>query len=85
MSRKRIFGPVLGVGALLLSVVGVVGAATAAMAVTGPAFSHPDQITNPYLPITKFHRCELAGKDQAAPGVDVITEANGRVKLIGCR
>jgi hypothetical protein len=37
---------------------------TAAAAGTSPTFSHSNQITNPYLPITKFHRCELAGNDE---------------------
>jgi hypothetical protein len=39
---------------------------TIAIASQGATFSHPRQIDNPYLPLTKFERCELRGQEGGA-------------------
>jgi hypothetical protein len=39
---------------------------TAALASQAASFSHPRQIDNPYLPLTKFSRCELRGQEDGA-------------------
>lgn len=69
-------GVLLGAGALALSACGggsdgstaarpaTEGGSGSARAASGLAFSDPTRITNPYLPISKFHRCVLAGNDQ---------------------
>lgn len=36
----------------------------ASQAHSSEKFTHPARITNPYLPISKFHRCRLAGDDE---------------------
>jgi hypothetical protein len=58
-------GAVLGgVSLVLLAFGGRVGVVVA-QAGPGHTFgAHSAKITNPYLPITKFHRCVLAGNDQ---------------------
>ena len=40
---------------------GVLAAGSGAQAPSGPTFSNPGKIDNPYLPLTKFERCVLRG------------------------
>ena len=40
------------------------GTARPAAAGAGPRFSDPRRIDNPFLPLTRFQRCELAGGDE---------------------
>jgi hypothetical protein len=51
-------------GSLLLAAIGSGAAVFGAGPPPAPKFSHSTQITNPYLPITAFERCVLAGTDQ---------------------
>jgi hypothetical protein len=77
--RNRALASLLGAGALGLAACGGgggsdsstgaqrgadTGSAAGAQGGSSLTFSHPSRITNPYLPISKFHRCVLAGKDQ---------------------
>lgn len=50
-------------GSLLLASLGA-GCSAAAGLPAAPKFTNPTKISNPYLPITKFHRCVLGGNDQ---------------------
>ena len=63
--RKAIIASALGAVSLpFVALCGNAGAAAADMQ-AGHAFgADPASITNPYLPITKFNRCRLAGRDQ---------------------
>jgi hypothetical protein len=51
-------------GSLLLAAIGSGAAAIGAGPPPAPKFSHSTQITNPYLPISAFQHCVLAGTDQ---------------------
>jgi hypothetical protein len=51
-------------GSLLFATLGVSGSAVAAGLPPKPKFTNPTNISNPYLPITAFHRCVLGGNDQ---------------------
>ncbi len=64
-SRIRTAAFAAGLAALTLGLAACGGSpATTASAQSGGAFGpHSDRITNPYLPITKFRRCVLTGKD----------------------
>jgi hypothetical protein len=76
MRHKTILGFTLLAGSLLLAACGGSGGGGAtgatesstAQSANGPAFpGDSTTITNPYLPITKFHRCILSGTDGGAP------------------
>jgi hypothetical protein len=61
--RKAI--PAVGIGAVAAAFVALPGCAGGAKASTSPVFDASSaKITNPYLPITKFQHCVLAGNDQ---------------------
>jgi hypothetical protein len=76
--RRASLVSAIGVGSMMLAACGSgggssttqpastsAGAATSAQATGGPAFgSDSTRITNPWLPISKYHRCVLAGNDQ---------------------
>ncbi len=62
MFRKSMFASVLGAAALLCTAFGAVSSA-APYVPAAPKFTNPTNINNPYLPITAFDRCTLAGKD----------------------
>jgi hypothetical protein len=51
-------------GALALAAIASENLAVGAGLPPNPKFSHSTQITNPYLPITSFQHCVLAGTDQ---------------------
>jgi hypothetical protein len=63
MFRKLIIASTVA-GALLTAAIGSGTAALGAGLPPNPKFSQSTQITNPYLPITSFQRCVLAGTDQ---------------------
>lgn len=46
---------------------GVLAAGSGAQAPSGPTFSNPGKIDNPYLPLTKFERCVLRGVAEEGP------------------
>ena len=61
--RKAI--PAFGIGAASVALLVQPGSAGGAGVSTSPIFNaNSNKITNPYLPITKFQRCVLAGNDQ---------------------
>jgi hypothetical protein len=56
---------ILGAGSLLLAACGGGSSSTTTQAASGPTFGGESAtITNPWLPISKYHRCVLAGNDQ---------------------
>ena len=61
--RKAI--PAFGIGAASVALLVQPGSAGGAGVSPNPIFNaNSNKITNPYLPITKFQRCVLAGNDQ---------------------
>jgi hypothetical protein len=54
-----------GTALLIGLMLGALGAGATASA-DAPRFSHPRQIDNPYLPLSKFARCELLGREDGA-------------------
>jgi hypothetical protein len=53
----------LAAAGLCVGVLGAGGAAAQARDTEEPTFSNPTQIDNPYLPLSKFHRCTYKGQE----------------------
>jgi hypothetical protein len=62
MFRRTTIASVLGAAALGCAAFGAVSS-PARYAPPTPKFSNPTNISNPYLPITSFRKCVLAGRD----------------------
>jgi hypothetical protein len=85
--RSRLAALAAGLAAVTLGLAASGGSGTtAASAKPGGAYGRDSaRITNPYLPITKFHRCVLRGKDgnQRLRVVRVLLDRRGRFPLGG--
>jgi hypothetical protein len=94
MRRRAIGAAILGAGALLLAACGGNGdgggggssAGSSPAGATGgsPTFSHSTEITNSYLPISKFDRCVFAGNDEGTE-VQVVRTNLSRTKTFHYR
>ncbi len=83
-------GTTLAAAALAAALAGgaVAAAGDGARAAAGPVFSHPAQIDNPYLPITKFKRCEIRGRSEDGTrtrGVRTVQDATRPFEIGGRR
>lgn len=63
MFRKSMIASALGVALLGCAALSAVSSGAVYTPAT-PKFTNPTSITNPYLPISSFRKCELAGHDQ---------------------
>ena len=81
ISRTRTAALATGLAAVTLGLAACGSSGTtAASAQPGGAFGHESaRITNPYLPISKFHRCVLAGRD-GNQRLRVVRVLQGRTK-----
>jgi hypothetical protein len=82
--RKTTFATGLAAVSILVSACGATGASTA-RARPSPVFgANSAAVTNPYLPISKFHRCNLAGND-TGQHLRVVRTLRHRTKSIAYR
>lgn len=89
--RKVTVAVSLGAASILLAVAGGVSAATRVQAGSPSAFGADSaKVNNPYLPISKFHRCVLTGNDTGQhlrvvrvlePRTKTITYGNRKVQV----